>query len=106
LWRAYSAVNRGEEFLRDVRTRGYYLEDFRRHALLLPATRHVGGRGDRARRQRLRQGCTTAASHGIRGGSAETDLDQSGRKRGLIEWRFLKSKICMSRSRARRSSMV
>src|SRR4029077_3967779 len=92
LRRAHRAVYRGAEFLRDVRTRGYHLEDFRRHALLLPATRHVGGRGDRARRQRLRQGCTAAASHGIRGGSAKTDLDQSGRKRRLIEMTFLEVK--------------
>ena len=37
-----------------VRARGDDLEDLRRPAVLLPAARHVGGRGGRADRQRLR----------------------------------------------------
>ena len=83
LRRAHRALYRGEEFLRRVRARGDHLEDLRRHAVLLPAARHVGGGGDRARRQRLRQGRAAAVADGIRGRGAEADLDLARRQRGL-----------------------
>ena len=64
-----------------VRARGDHLEDFRGHAVLLPPARADGGRGDRARGQRLRQGRAAAAADGIRGGSAEADFDLARRQR-------------------------
>ena len=74
--RPHRALYRGEEFLRRVRARGDHLEDFRRHAVLLPSARPVRGGGGRARGQRLRQGRAPAAPHGIRGRGAEAHLDQ------------------------------
>ena len=49
------------------------------------AARHVGGRGDRAGGQRLRQGRAAAAADGIRGRGAEADFDLAGRQRGMTE---------------------
>ena len=71
--------HRGEEFVRRVRARSDDLEDFRGHAVLLPSARAFRRRGDRARRQRLREGRAAAAADGIRGRGAETDFDQPGR---------------------------
>ena len=81
--RAYRALYRGEEFLDRVRARGDHLEDFRGDAVLLPPARAVGRGGDRACRQRLRQGRAAAAADGIRGRGAEADLGLAGRQRGL-----------------------
>ena len=73
LRRAHGAVYRGEEFLARVRARGDHLEDLRGHAVLLPSARHVGGRGDRAGRQRLRQGRAAATADGdSRGGGVQS----------------------------------
>ena len=82
--RAHRALYRGEERLRRVRARGDHLEDFRGHAVLLPAARHVGGGGDRAGGQRLRQGRAAAVADGIRGRGAEADFDLAGRERWLM----------------------
>ena len=79
--RAHGAVYRGEEFHGRVRARGDDLEDFRRDAVLLPPARAVGRGGDRAGRQRLRQGRAAAAADGIRGRGAEADL---GRLEGSV----------------------
>ena len=76
--RAHGALYRGEELRDRVRARGDDLEDFRRDAVLLPAARAVGGGGDRAGRQRLRQGRAAAAADGVRGRGAEADLGQFG----------------------------
>ncbi len=81
--RAHGALYRGEEFCCRLRARGDHLENLRGHAVLLPPARHVGGGGDRARRQRLRQGRAAAIADGIRGRGAETDLDLARRQRGL-----------------------
>ena len=59
-----------------VRARGDHLEDLRGHAVLLPPARALGGGGDRARRQRLRQGRAAAAPDGVRRRGAEADLGQ------------------------------
>ena len=85
LRRTHRALYRGEEFIRRVRARGNHLEDFRGHAVLLPPTRHVGGGGDCAGGQRLRQGRAAAAADGIRGRSTETHLNQSGGERRMSE---------------------
>ena len=82
--RAHRALYRGEEFLRHLRARGHHLENLRGHAVLLPPARHVGGRGDRAGRQRFRQGRAAAIADGIRRRGAEADLDLARRKRGLV----------------------
>ena len=81
--RAYGALYRGEELFRAVRARGDHLENLRGDAVLLPAAGHVGGRGDRARRQRLRQGRAAAPADGVRGRGAEADLDLARRQRGM-----------------------
>ena len=75
--RAYRAVYRGQEFIGHLRARGDDLENLRGHAVLLPPARHVGGRGDGARRQRLRQGRAAAVADGIRRRGAEAHFDQS-----------------------------
>ena len=72
---AYRALYRSEKFLRHLRARGHHLENLRGHAVLLPAARHVGGRGNRARGQWLRQGRAAATADGIRGRGAEADFD-------------------------------
>ena len=72
--RAHGALHRGEELHGRVRARGDDLEDFRGDAVLLPPARAVGGGGDRARGQRLRQGRAAATADGIRGRGAEADL--------------------------------
>jgi Fe-S cluster assembly scaffold protein SufB len=82
--RAYRAVSRSEEFFRGVRARGHHLEDLGGHAVLLPPARALRRGGHRARGQRFRERRAAATADGIRGGSAEADLDLSGRKRGLI----------------------
>ena len=74
LRRTYRALYRGQEFLDAVRARSDHLENLGRHAVLLPAARAVGGGGDRACRQRLRQGRAAAIADGIRGRGAEADL--------------------------------
>ena len=76
--RAYRALYRGQEFLDRVRARGHHLEDFRGHAVLLPAARAFGGGSDRACRQRLRQGRAAATADGVRGRGAEADLGLAG----------------------------
>ena len=81
--RPHGALYRGEELLDRVRARGHDLEDFRGDAVLLPAARAVGGGGDRAGRQRLRQGRAAAIADGIRGRGAEADLGLAGRQRRL-----------------------
>ena len=70
---AYRALYRSEERDRPVRARGDHLEDFRGPALLLPAARHPGRGGDRADRQRLRQGSHSGVADGIRRRGAEAD---------------------------------
>src|SRR5271166_5699050 len=81
--RAHGALYRGEELLRAIRARGDHLENLRGNAVLLPAARHVGGRCDRARGQRLRQGRAAAPADGVRGRGAEADLDLTRRQCGL-----------------------
>src|SRR5262249_22234981 len=95
--RSYRAVYRGEELFRRIRARGHHLEDFRGHAVLLPAAGPVGGGGGGAGGQWLRQGRAAAAADGIRRRGAEADLDQPRRQRGIkgIPW---KCGICTSRS--------
>ena len=77
--RAHRALHRGEEFVGGVRARGDDVEDLRGPAVLLPAARPFGRGGDRADRQRLRQGRAAAAADGVRGRGAEADLDQPRR---------------------------
>ena len=77
--RAHRALCRGEEFVGAVRARGNHVEDFRGRAVLLRAARTVAGRGRRPRGQRLCQGRAAAATDGIRGRGAETDLDLARR---------------------------
>ncbi len=83
LRRAHRALYRGEELLDGVRARGDHLEDLRGDAVLLPPARAVGGGGDGARRQRLRQGRAAAIADGIRGRGAEADLGLARRQRRL-----------------------
>ena len=83
LRRPHRALYRGQERLDRIRARGHDLEDLRRHAVLLPAARAVGGGGDGAGRQRLRQGRAAAIADGIRGRGAEADLGVAGRQRRL-----------------------
>src|SRR5580704_15405371 len=85
--RAYGALYRGQEFLDRVRARGHDVEDLRGDAVLLPAARSVGGGGDGAGGQRLRQGRAAAVADGIRGRGAEIDLGLAGRLRRLIALR-------------------
>ena len=77
--RAHRALHRGEEFVGAVRARSDHVEDFRRRAVLLRAARAFPGRSRRPRRQRLCKGRAAATADGVRGGSAEADLDLAGR---------------------------
>ncbi len=73
LRRPYGSLYRSEELDCPVRARGDHVEDLGRPAVLLPAARHSGRSGDRADRQRLRQGGHPGASDGVCGRSAEAD---------------------------------
>src|SRR6266404_7208410 len=90
--RAYRALYRGQEFLGAVRTRGHHFEDVGGRAVLLRAARAIPGRSRRPRGQRLCQGCAAAAADGIRGGSAEADLDLAGRQRRVMSAYWFKPK--------------
>ena len=70
---AHRALYRGEERHGEIRARGDDLEDFRRPEVLRHAARHSGGAGDRADRQRLRQGRHPGTADGVRRRGAETD---------------------------------
>src|SRR4051812_39707660 len=84
--RAYRALYRGEELVGAVRARGHHVENFRRRAVLLRATRPVAGGGGGPRRQRFRQGRAAAAADGIRSRGAEADFDQPrGERRLMVE---------------------
>ena len=62
-----------------VRARSDDVEDLRGRAVLLRPARPQPGRSRRPRGQRLREGRAAATADGIRGGSAEADLDLAGR---------------------------
>ena len=62
-----------------VRARSDDVEDFRGRAVLLRPARPQPGRSRRPRGQRLREGRAAATADGVRGGSAEADLDLAGR---------------------------
>jgi Fe-S cluster assembly protein SufB len=64
--RAYGALHRGEELDGEVRARGDDVEDLRRPEVLRHAARHPRRSGDRADRQRLRQGSHPGAADGVR----------------------------------------
>src|SRR6202035_5771689 len=81
--RPYGALCGGQEFLGAVRARGHDVEDFGRRAVLLRAAGLEPGRGGRPRGQRLCQGRAAATADGIRGGSAEADLDIAGGECGI-----------------------
>src|ERR1700741_4316184 len=112
--RAYGSLYRGKEFQGRVGARGHHLEDFRRNALLLPPARAVGGGGDRARGQWLRQGRAAAIADGICRRGAEVDLSLVGRfgwmsaddldppKLAGHGMPLLEMKICTSRSTPRK----
>ena len=68
-----------------VRARGDHLEDLRGHAVLLPPARVDGRGGDRAGRQRLRQGRAAAASDGVRRRGAEAYFREPRRLGWLIK---------------------
>ena len=79
VWRAHGALHRGEERFRPLRARGDDLEDFGRHAVLLPPARALRGGGSGARRQRLRARRAAEAADGVHGGDAEADRCLAGR---------------------------
>ena len=62
-----------------LRARSDDVEDLRGRAVLLHPARPQPGRSRRPRRQRLCEGRAAATADGIRGGSAEADLDLAGR---------------------------
>ena len=83
LRRPHRALHRGQERHGQVRARGDHLEDIGRPEVLRDAARHPRGTGDRADRQRLRQGGHPGAADGVRGRGAEADRDQPGGQRWL-----------------------
>ena len=87
--RAYGALHRGEELDGALRARGDDVEDFRRHAVLLPPARAVAGGSDRPRRQRFRARRAAAPADGVHGRDAEADRHLAGRLGRLIS-AFLK----------------
>ena len=83
--RAHRAVCGSEEFIRAVRARSNHVEDFGRRAVLLRAARAQSGRSRRSRGQRLCEGRAAATADGIRGRSAEADLDLAGGQRRVSQ---------------------
>ena len=78
--RAHRALHRSQELERALRTRGDDVEDFGRHAVLLPSARAFVGRSGGARRQRLRPRCAAAAADGVHGREPEADRHLARRK--------------------------
>ena len=81
--RAHRALHRGQEFERAFRARSDDVEDFRRHAVLLPPARAFFGRSHRSGRQRLRPRRAAALADGVHGRDAEADRDFARRQRRL-----------------------
>ena len=82
--RAHGALHRGEELDGALRARGDDVEDFRRHAVLLPPARAVAGGSDRARRQRFRARRAAAPADGVHGRDAEADRHLARRLGRLV----------------------
>ena len=82
--RAHRALHRGEERHGAVRARGDDVEDLRRPEVLRHAARHPRGGGDRADRQRLRQGGHPGTADGVRRRGAEADRHFAGGERRVM----------------------